>query len=158
APGTYVVMMSGTNAFAVQDSLGHKLLGGAANFVPTFTVGSSTTPIINAPYFARGYGQGVHVLPANTASVLSATDDASRNVTVTTGVYVGNPAAISTLSESGTTVTVTTSAPHGFTNGQLVMISGASVAGYSGIFTIGNVTGTTFTYTAGAPGLASATG
>jgi hypothetical protein len=71
-----------------------------------------------------------------------------------------NNAAISSLSESGTTVTVALSAPPGtaFTTGDQVQIAGASVAGYNGLFTITVVDGTHFTYTATASGLVAATG
>ena len=55
--------------------------------------------------------------------------------------------------ESGTTVTITTTTPHGFVTGQSVTISGVGVGGYNGGVTItGTPTTTSFTYTASAPG------
>ena len=61
--------------------------------------------------------------------------------------------------ESGTTVTITTTAPHGFSTGQTVNVSGVGVPGYNGTFPItGAPTPTTFTYTAPAPGLANSGG
>src|SRR5207302_4255552 len=61
--------------------------------------------------------------------------------------------------ESGKTVTITTTAPHGFVVGQGVSISGVGVAGYNGGATItGTPTATTFTYTAGTSGLANSGG
>ena len=60
--------------------------------------------------------------------------------------------------ESGTTVTITTTAAHGFVAGQTVLISGVSVSGYNGTFTIASVpSSTTFTYTAGS-GLSAGSG
>jgi autotransporter-associated beta strand protein len=51
--------------------------------------------------------------------------------------------------ETGTTVTITTSAPHSFIPGQQVVITGVSVPGYNGTFIITSVPSlTTFTYTA----------
>jgi hypothetical protein len=75
----------------------------------------------------------------------------------------GVPVGISTLSEAGSTVTVTTSAADGFTNGQTVAITGStsgsgSLAGYAGTYAITVVNSTTFTYTDSTTGLASATG
>ena len=67
-------------------------------------------------------------------------------------------ASVSTLSESGTTVTVTTAAANTFTTGDQVQIAGASVAGYNGTFTVTVTDSTHFTYTLTATGLASATG
>lgn len=56
--------------------------------------------------------------------------------------------------ESGTTVTITTTTPQGFTAGERVVISGVGVAGYNGTFTItGTPSSTTFTYTDGSSGL-----
>jgi|SRR3990172_6193356 len=53
----------------------------------------------------------------------------------------------STLTSSGTVATATTTDPHNFLNGEEIMTSGVSEAGYNGIHTI-TVTGPkTFTYT-----------
>jgi subtilisin-like proprotein convertase family protein len=53
---------------------------------------------------------------------------------------------VQSLTSSGTTATVTTSAPHGYTNGQVILISGATPASYNGAYSI-TVTGpNTFTY------------
>src|SRR5260370_18956406 len=60
--------------------------------------------------------------------------------------------------ESGTTVTITTTAAHGVVVGQTVVIGGVGVAGYNGTFVITSVPSpTTFTYTAAA-GLAPSGG
>lgn len=61
-----------------------------------------------------------------------------------------NPVAITSATESGTTVTVTTTAVHGFINGDLVTVTGFSTTGYNGTFLITVGTTTTFTYTAAA--------
>ncbi len=56
-------------------------------------------------------------------------------------------AAVSSLTRSGGTATLTTSTPHGFVTGQKVVISGATQTDYNGAYTV-TVTGpTTFTYT-----------
>jgi CxxC motif-containing protein (DUF1111 family) len=61
--------------------------------------------------------------------------------------------------ESGTTVTITTNAPHLFSVGQLVQIESVPVSGYNGTFTITKIpSSTTFTYTATSSGLAASGG
>jgi CxxC motif-containing protein (DUF1111 family) len=61
--------------------------------------------------------------------------------------------------ESGTTVTITTTATHGFKKGQEVQVLGVPVGGYNGQFAITGVpTTTTFTYTATKSGLAPSGG
>jgi CxxC motif-containing protein (DUF1111 family) len=61
--------------------------------------------------------------------------------------------------ESGTTVTITTTAAHGFKTGQEVQILNVPVSGYNGQFAITGVpTTTTFTYTDTKTGLAMASG
>ena len=61
--------------------------------------------------------------------------------------------------ESGTTVTITTTATHLFKTGQYAQISGVGVSGYNGVFQIVSTpTGTTFTYTNTVSGLAASGG
>ena len=57
--------------------------------------------------------------------------------------------------ESGNTVTITTTTPHNFVVGQSVTVSGVTVSGYNGTFTITSVTPTTFTYNDSTTGLAN---
>jgi hypothetical protein len=56
-------------------------------------------------------------------------------------VGVNNP-----LTQSGGTATANTAAAHGFTTGQVIAISGASIAGYNGSFVITVTSSTQFTY------------
>jgi hypothetical protein len=61
--------------------------------------------------------------------------------------------------ESGTTVTITTTTPHGFSPGQTVTISGVGEPSYNGSFPIvATPTTTTFTYTNTIAGLAASGG
>src|SRR5580700_4273159 len=61
--------------------------------------------------------------------------------------------------ESGTTVTITTTAAHGFQKGQEVQVLNVPVSGYNGQFTIVSVPSTTtFTYTNTVTGLADSGG
>jgi hypothetical protein len=61
--------------------------------------------------------------------------------------------------ESGTTVTITTTAQHKFKVGQYAQITGVGVSGYNGIYPIvATPTTTTFTYTVTATGLADSGG
>ena len=54
--------------------------------------------------------------------------------------------AITSITSSGTTATVTTTADHGWSDGDYVTISGAVETAYNGQFQITVVTATTFTY------------
>lgn len=66
---------------------------------------------------------------------------------------------ISTATESGTTVTITTSAAHGFSTNQTVIIAGVGDSRYTGTFTITSTpTTTTFTYTNPVTGLPGSSG
>ena len=67
---------------------------------------------------------------------------------------LGRPLSIG-ATESGTTVTITTSIPlpASFSTGQQVKVSGVGVAGYNGVFSITATTPNTFQYTDGAAGL-----
>lgn len=65
------------------------------------------------------------------------------------------PKTISTATSSSTTATITTSAAHGFSTSDSVVVTGVNVAGYNGTFTITVTGSTTFTYTTVGSGLAS---
>jgi hypothetical protein len=65
-------------------------------------------------------------------------------------------ASITAASEVGNTVTITTSAASGFVAGETVYVSGVSVAGYNGTYTIATASGTTFTYNDSNAGLGAA--
>lgn len=68
-------------------------------------------------------------------------------------------AAIVSATESGNTVTITTSAPGGYAVSQPVVISGVGVAGYNGNFVLTAVpSATTFQYTDTSTGLAASSG
>jgi hypothetical protein len=69
--------------------------------------------------------------------------------------------AITSITFSSTTATVTTAAAHGYTNGQTVNIrgaTGADAARYNGDFAIAGASGSTFTYTMTGTPAANATG
>ncbi|NBW15258.1 MAG: hypothetical protein EBR82_45420, partial [Caulobacteraceae bacterium] len=69
--------------------------------------------------------------------------------------------AITSITFSSTTATVTTAAAHGYTNGQTVNIRGATGADatkYNGDFAIAGASGSTFTYTMTGTPAANATG
>jgi hypothetical protein len=56
-------------------------------------------------------------------------------------------AAVSSITRSSTTATVTTATPHGFVTGQDVVISGATQTDYNGFFPVTVTSPTVFTYT-----------
>ncbi|MCA9926806.1 MAG: Ig-like domain repeat protein, partial [Anaerolineales bacterium] len=94
-----------------------------------------------------------------TAFDVAVYNDGSTNVVTAllNGTKV-TTAQVSSAAEISTTVTITTTADHGFKIGQSVTTAGVSVAGYNGTYTIASVpTAGTFTYQAAA-GLANATG
>ncbi len=76
----------------------------------------------------------------------------------TTGTVTGIPDTIvDGATESGTTATITTTAPHNYVFGQQVTVAGVNVAGYNGTVTITGTTANSFSYTAAA-GLANGDG
>lgn len=70
----------------------------------------------------------------------------------------GTSVSIASISRSGSTATVTTSAAHGFATNDNIYVSGAAQSNYNGVFII-TVTGTaTFTYTVPSTTVTPATG
>src|SRR5262249_40739367 len=71
----YRFAVDGTDSFAIQDTNGHSLNNGA-EYDLDFTVTASNTPVVNAAYFARGYGQAVNVPATGTGLPVSITNPA----------------------------------------------------------------------------------
>ncbi len=65
---------------------------------------------------------------------------------------------VSSLTRSGSTVTVTTSSSHGFSTGDYVLISGANQAEYNGGFVVTTISSTQFSYTVSGTPTTPATG
>ncbi len=110
-------------------------------------IGTGGTHSNAAPIIASVSGSSNEVFRGVAAAPLAAV----QSVTVNGGTTAYG---IGEASESGTTVTITTNKPNPLVAGQQVLISGVSVAGYNGTFTVATVSDSThFTYTA-ASGLA----
>ncbi len=70
-----------------------------------------------------------------------------------------NIMTITSATESGTTVTLTTSVNHQFTVGQMLQVQNVPVSGYNGVFIIASIpSSATLTYTNTVSGLASSSG
>ncbi len=67
------------------------------------------------------------------------------------------PRSVSSITRSGSTVTVTSNG-HGYSNGNIIQISGADQPEYNGFFVISNVTTNTYTYTIAGTPVSPATG
>jgi autotransporter-associated beta strand protein len=107
---------------------------------------------------ASGGGTVVEVGASLNLAVDTGFDAHGRDLTndSVTGVSAAIAATPGGATESGSTVTITTTTPHGFAAGQQVSVSGIGVPGYNGIFVITSVpTPTTFTYTDANLGLAN---
>lgn len=75
-----------------------------------------------------------------------------------TAGYSGTAATVSSITRSGTTATVTTSAAHGYATGQRVTLAGADQADYNGTFEITVTGASTFTVTVSGSPATPATG
>jgi hypothetical protein len=152
APDGYTVVLdSGSTAFVTTN--GQLLDGngsgtGGTNFNQTTTVNNSADVDVVIPSFARGPSSSTIT---STVNVLN----------VSTPIFVDTPLAIAPstqngATESGNTVTITTSSAHGLVTGQAVLIAGFTgvYAGYNGTYTLASVPSTTtFTYTDPTSGL-----
>ena len=135
------------------------LQGNLANQNATVTLGTgsltgtATTTVPYAGTTAVVGTTGTIDLRGGTVSIGNANLSVAGTITglayngTTTNQIVNNFSTITTATGTGTIATVTTAAPHGYQVGQMISISGVSVAGYNGNFTITSVpTTTTFTY------------
>ena len=113
---------------------------GGTSFIEYQQVNNSADVAVIVPSFARGPSGSRTVSTVNVANLCTPIA----------------AAAAEGLTESGTTVTVTTTVANGLAAGDPVTISGAGNTGYDGTFTVLTVpTATTFTYTDSTAGLAN---
>jgi subtilisin-like proprotein convertase family protein len=110
----------------------------ATGYDGTFTILSVPTPTTFTYAVVPG-------LPAVSDPGMTADELPVRQLVNLTGLT--SAFAVTSISRSGTTATVTTSGPNGFVSGDQVTISGANIAGYNGTFTIVSTGLNTFTYT-----------
>ncbi|HWE01726.1 MAG TPA: hypothetical protein VG326_04890 [Tepidisphaeraceae bacterium] len=118
---------------------------------------SGNTPILYGSEVDPSTDQGLLVAadPSQPVSLIEGAAFHQQYVT-TTATVGASTVSLESASESGTTATLTSTGPHGFKVGQQVTVTGESVSGYNGTFTITAVpSSTTFSYTA-ASGLAAA--
>ena len=136
---------------------------------------SSTTATVYCPRHGLAVGNSVRISGADqpaynglfkVARVLSADSFTVRvagsPVTPATGVIkavLDKLRTVTSISRSGTTAKVTTSAAHGYSAGNWVRIAGADPSAYDGVFKIVTVPNTTtFTYTVSGTPITPATG
>lgn len=107
----------------------------------------STVPSANSLFpIITNVGSQVQIVVNSTTYTWA---DGSSLQTIARTDLVNKPVAftITSISSSGTTVTVVTSAPHGLTAGQAATISGVTPSSFNGTFTVTSVpNSTTFTY------------
>ena len=144
--GFYKFMVSATNAGGTGTQEFNLTVIPA--LVPIVSSSSNASAIYNEPFSFKITASNsplvfgiIGALPAG----LSLDDQTGIISGIVTPVVL--PSIVS-ATESGNTVTITTSAAHGLSAGQILVISNISVAGYNGIFTVATTpTATTFTYT-----------
>jgi hypothetical protein len=143
APDGYTVVLDSTSTSFVTTN-GQLLDGndsgtGGTNFNQFTTLDNSADVDVVIPSFARGPSSSTIT---STVNVLNAS----------TAIFANSPLSIASSSkngatESGSTVTITTSSAHGLVMGQMVTIANVTNANYDGTFTVASVLSTTsFTY------------
>lgn len=94
----------------------------------------------------------------NIITTMSSNNAADLNDSYWEGHYFGDDIEVSSITRSGSIVTVTTSTSHGFETDEYVNIEGASETEYNGIKKITVTGSTTFTYTISSTPTTPATG
>ena len=138
-----------SSTYGAQHPVNYYLYGGGGGWYADNNAGGFSDVSFANPAFADG---------------LTGWSSSGSAGVVANGSTMGNPnapplfsaiAVTNGATESGNTVTITTTTPHNFVVGQSVTVSGVTVGGYNGTFTITSVTSTTFTYNDSTTGLAN---
>jgi fibronectin type 3 domain-containing protein len=161
ADGSGRIVLSWT---AVSGATGYNIYRTTTSLGSTTGGGADSSRLAVAPYQVDVRGTSFtddNLLPGSTYYYrVTAIDDTGSNVFesgfVPTAIIAAPPnGAI----ESGHTVTITTTTPHGFSVGQVVRIGGVGLGGYNDTFTITAVpTPTSFQFTDPAAGLGNSGG
>lgn len=106
---------------------------------------STDTNIVND--FNTNLGQRYQLMLAKLADYRTTHESTFQTGMQVALVSTGVQQTISTITSVTTTATVTTSAAHGYSTGNSVIISGVSPTGYNGVYTITVTSTTVFTYT-----------
>ena len=121
------------------------------------TLGQTTT--LTASFLQDNHGAALTTAQISLLLGLPLTFGNPIDGTLSNSEAAIQPVNISTATESGSTVTITTTIAHGYAPGETVVVAGVGVAGYNGTFTIASTpTTTTFTYTDATTGLANSSG
>jgi len=155
-PGTLATVASGLAANAYANST--TLFGREYLAISDGKVGNDLPRQFDDTNFDRvsqsGPGAGLTVVDENVVVAITASPNGATQPAAVT--IVASPAG---ATENGFLVTITTTSAHGLSAGQSVTISGVGVSGYNGTFPVVSApTSTTFTYIAGASGLAASGG
>ena len=165
--GTYIVNVTGSNTFTytLNASVGYdksisSLVSGKA---VTSITHVTTTATVNCTSHGFTNGQSVIIVGANQSQYNGTFTIVYVNPNQFTYTMASDPGvdatgSITASASSGTTATATTSTPHGFSNGQSVLISGATPPAYNKQAIISNVTASTFDYSVDGGLLSPATG
>jgi hypothetical protein len=134
---------------------------GLLRFDPTVsTVPVPTTTITGSVLTTDGNRVVVSDPTTNQVFIVTA---AGPSIEATPLINVSSLITPTGATESGNTVTLTTTTPHGLNAGQSVLVAGVGVAGYNGVYKVDSVIGdpalsTSFTYTDPNAGLAASGG
>ncbi len=134
---------------------------GLLRFDPTVATVGVPIPTITGTVLATDGTRVVVSDPANnqTFIAIAAGPAIEKTLPIANAIFIFIAAAPTGATESGNTVTITTTTPHGLTPGQSVMVVGVGVAGYDGAYTVQAVpSATSFTYTDPNTSLASSGG
>ena len=178
------ISVSTATGYAIRNSITYQLSsividnpGFGYTTAPSVTISAPpVSPLINITSMVTNgitvtvNTSGTHSYRTGDSVTISGADQAAYNgdfvVTVlssTSFTYqlvteIGQTVSVTTLTRVSTTATATTTAPHGFSAGQVIAISGANPDGYNGNKTLLTASGTTFTYTVSSSLTTPATG
>lgn len=183
-PSGSTISVSTATGYAIRNSITYQLSsividnpGFGYTTAPSVTISAPpVSPLINITSMVTNgitvtvNTSGTHSYRTGDSVTISGADQAAYNgdfvVTVlssTSFTYqlvteIGQTVSVTTLTRVSTTATATTTAPHGFSAGQVIAISGANPDGYNGNKTLLTASGTTFTYTVSSSLTTPATG
>ncbi|WP_244126798.1 hypothetical protein [Burkholderia gladioli] len=155
---TGTISVASSAAVFLQSDIGRNIVAGSGIAeITAVSSGSAATAIVRGAFSGTSFAQNAWKLDQSPLVAITPSNATPVGGSIAL-VAAGPPFSVGTISQTGSTVTVTTNGAHGYSVGNRVVLSGFQGSGIDGLYDIATVpTPTTFTFSFGGQLIAGGT-
>lgn len=155
---TGTISVASSAAVFLQSDIGRNIVAGPGIAeITAVSSGSAATAIVRGAFSGTSFAQNAWKLDQSPLVAITPSNATPVGGSIAL-VAAGPPFSVGTISQTGSTVTVTTNGAHGYSVGNRVVLSGFQGSGIDGLYDIATVpTPTTFTFSFGGQLIAGGT-